>query len=61
MLIHASLYLFKQWRQYPLAAWENAENILRRAYNAVEEEDRIEFVRSLDGLREPEVLNMSTP
>ena len=54
MLTHASLYLWKQWRQYPLAAWENAEDILHRAYDAVEEEDRIEFVRSLDRLVEPE-------
>jgi hypothetical protein len=48
VLTHASLYLWKHWRQYPLAAWENAESILRRAHDAVEEEDRIEFVRSLD-------------
>jgi hypothetical protein len=54
ILIHASLYLWKQWRQYPLAAWENAESILRRAHDAVEEEDRIEFVRSLDRLLELE-------
>ena len=54
ILTHASLYLWKQWRQYPLAAWENAERILRRALDAVEEEDRIEFVRSLDRLIESE-------
>jgi hypothetical protein len=54
ILTHASLYLWKQWRQYPLAAWENAESILRRAHDAVEEEDRIEFVRSLDRLIESE-------
>jgi hypothetical protein len=53
MLTHASLYLWKQWRQYPMGAWENAEGILHRAYDAVEEADRIEFVRSLDGLVEP--------
>jgi hypothetical protein len=54
ILNHASLYLWKQWRQYPLAAWENAESILRRAHDAVEEEDRIEFVRSLERLVQPE-------
>jgi len=54
ILTHASLYLWKQWRQYPLAAWENAESILRRAHDAVEEEDRIDFVRSLERLIEPE-------
>jgi hypothetical protein len=48
ILMHASLYLWKHWRQYPLAAWENAESILRRAHDAVEEEDRIEFVRGLE-------------
>jgi hypothetical protein len=54
ILTHASLYLWKHWRQYPLAAWENAESILRRAHDAVEEEDRIEFVRSLDRFVETE-------
>jgi len=48
MLTHASLYLWKQWRQYPLAAWENAESIIRRAYDDVEEEDRLRFARSID-------------
>jgi hypothetical protein len=48
ILMHASLYLWKHWRQYPLTAWENAESILRRAHDAVEAEDRIEFVRSLE-------------
>jgi hypothetical protein len=48
MLTHASLYLWKQWRQYPLAAWENAESIIRRAYDDVEEEDRLRFVGSID-------------
>ena len=48
MLAHASLYLWKHWRQYTLAAWEDAESILRRAYEAVEEEDRIEFIRVLE-------------
>jgi hypothetical protein len=50
VLTHASLYLWKQWRNYPLAAWENAESIIRRAYDAVEEEDRLNFVRSIDAL-----------
>ena len=48
MLAHASLYLWKHWRQYTLAAWEEAESILRRAYEAVEEADRIEFIRVLE-------------
>jgi hypothetical protein len=48
ILAHASLYLWKNWRQYALAAWEHAESILRQAYDAVEEEDRIQFIRALD-------------
>ena len=48
ILMHASLYLWKQWREYPLAAWEAAESIIRRAYDDVEEEDRLRFVRSMD-------------
>jgi hypothetical protein len=47
-LAHASLYLWRHWRQYALAAWEDAEGILRHAYDAVEAEDRIEFIRALD-------------
>jgi uncharacterized protein (DUF1778 family) len=49
ILAHASLYLWKYWRQYALTAWEDAESILRQAYDAVEEEDRIQFIRALDG------------
>jgi len=49
ILAHASLYLWKYWRQYALTAWEEAESILRKAYDAVEEEDRIQFIRALDG------------
>jgi len=49
ILAQASMYLWNQWRQYPLAAWEDAENILRRAYNAVQEEHWAEFEQSLDG------------
>jgi hypothetical protein len=48
ILAHASLYLWRYWRQYALTAWEEAESILRRAYDAVEEEDRIEFTRALE-------------
>jgi len=48
ILAHASLYLWKYWRQYALTAWEEAESILRKAYDAVEEEDRIQFIRALD-------------
>jgi hypothetical protein len=31
-----------------MTAWEDAESILRHAYDAVQEEDRIEFIRGLD-------------
>jgi hypothetical protein len=48
ILTHASLYLWKSWRQYTLTSWEDAESILRHAYDAVEAEDRIEFIRALD-------------
>jgi hypothetical protein len=48
ILTHASLYLWKSWRQYTLTSWEDAESILRQAYDAVEAEDRIEFIRALD-------------
>jgi hypothetical protein len=47
-LAHASLYLWKSWHLYALTAWEDAESILRHAYDAVQEEDRIEFIRGLD-------------
>ena len=43
---HASLYLWKYWCQYGLTAWEEAESILRQAYDAVEDEDRIQFLRA---------------
>jgi hypothetical protein len=52
ILAHASLYLWKYWRQYALTAWEDAERILRQAYDAVEDEDRIQFIRALDGSSE---------
>jgi hypothetical protein len=48
ILSHASLYLWKSWRHYPLTSWEDAESIFRHAYDAVEAEDRIEFIRALD-------------
>jgi hypothetical protein len=48
ILAHASLYLWKHWRHYALAAWEDAEGILRQAYDAVEIEDRIEFMNTLE-------------
>jgi len=41
ILTHASLYLWKSWRHYPLTSWEDAESILRQAYDAVEAEDRL--------------------
>ena len=61
ILMHASLYLWKHWRQYPLAAWENAETILRRAHDDVEAEDRIQFVRNLDCLNELQNPRRATP
>ena len=48
ILAHASLYLWKSWRHYTLTSWEDAESILRQAYDAVEADDRIEFIRALD-------------
>jgi hypothetical protein len=48
MLAHASLYLLKYWSQYALTAWEDAISILRHAYDTVEADDRIEFIRGLD-------------
>ncbi len=53
MLAHASIYVWKYWRQYALTAWEDAESILRKAYDAVEEEDRVEFIRALDSSVRP--------
>jgi hypothetical protein len=48
ILLHATFYVWKQARQFPLAAWLEAEEILRRARNEFEDEDRIEFVQRIE-------------
>jgi len=48
LLTQASLYLWRQWRLYGLAAWQDAMNILRRARHAVDEEDDALFLEILD-------------
>jgi len=61
ILAHASLYLWRYWRQYALTAWEDAECILRRAYDAVEEEDRIEFTHALELFAEQSSISNAEP
>jgi hypothetical protein len=51
LLLHASFYVWQQARQFPLEAWLDAEEILRRARNEFEDEDRIEFVRRIEQQR----------
>ncbi|HET7873855.1 MAG TPA: hypothetical protein VFL42_15170 [Terriglobales bacterium] len=48
ILLHATFYVWKQARKFPLAAWLDAEEILRRARNDFEDEDRIAFVRRIE-------------
>jgi hypothetical protein len=48
MLIHATFYVWKKARYYSLPAWLEALEILRRARNDYEDEDRIEFGRILE-------------
>jgi hypothetical protein len=50
ILLHASLYVWNQARQYSLNAWLEAVEILRRARNDYEDEDRIEFGKRLEEL-----------
>jgi hypothetical protein len=50
LLIHAGLYLWKQWRLYELEAWQDAMSILHRLRVHVEEEDDARFLETLDGL-----------
>jgi hypothetical protein len=50
LLIHASLYLWRQWRLYGLPAWQDAISILYRARHDVEEEDDALFLGTLDVL-----------
>jgi hypothetical protein len=47
-LTHASLYLWRQWREYDLEALQDSLNILRRARTDVDEEDEALFVKNLD-------------
>jgi hypothetical protein len=51
VLLHASLYVWQQARQFPLEAWLDAEEILRRARNEFEDEDRIGFVERIEQQR----------
>lgn len=48
ILIHATFYVWKKARHYSLPAWLEALEILRRAHNDYEDEDRIEFVQLLE-------------
>jgi hypothetical protein len=48
ILTHASLYLWRQWRLYGLAAWQDAMCILRLARIDVEEEDESFFLENMD-------------
>ena len=56
LLIHANLYLWRQWRLYGLPAWQDAIGILHRARHEVEEEDDALFLETLDvALKNPAV------
>ena len=48
ILIHATFYVWKKARHYPLPAWLEALEILRRARNDYEDEDCIEFGQRLE-------------
>jgi len=48
ILLHASLYIWNKARRYSVNAWLEAIEILRRARNDYEDEDRIEFVKRLE-------------
>lgn len=48
ILIHATFYVWKMARVYSLKAWVEALEILRRARNDYEDEDRIEFGQLLE-------------
>ena len=52
LVTHASLYLWKQWRIYELAAWQDAMSILGRARHEVEAEDDALFLQTLDAFLE---------
>ena len=48
MLLHALVYISKHAIFYPTQAWVDAENILHRARNQFEDDDRIEFVQYIE-------------
>ena len=48
ILLHASLYVWKQARRYPLTAWLDAQEILRQARNECDDQDSIEFVHRIE-------------
>jgi hypothetical protein len=52
LLIHAGLYLWRQWRLYELEAWQDSMSILHRLRVQVEEEDDALFLETLDDLLE---------
>jgi hypothetical protein len=57
LLTHASLYLWKQWRLYELAEWQDTLSILGRARHEVEEEDDALFLETLDAfLNDPNIV-----
>ena len=61
LLIHASLYLWKQWRLYELPAWQDAISILHRARHDVEAEDYALFLENWDVfLKNPTVDEIET-
>ena len=47
-MLHALVYISKHAIFYPTQAWVDAENILHRARNQFEDDDRIEFVRYIE-------------
>jgi hypothetical protein len=48
VLLHALVYISKHATFYPTQAWVDAENILHRARNQFEDDDRIQFVRYIE-------------
>ena len=60
LLTHASLYLWKQWRRYELAAWQDAMSILGRVRHEVEEEDDALFLQALESSLADSNINVSS-
>ena len=48
LLRHALVYVSKYASLYAAEAWVEAQNILYRAHNEFEDDDRIEFVRNME-------------